>query len=362
MPKKTKPVQKIKDDDLSLDEDVLEDEELSLSDESLEDVSDDVSAEVSEDILVEDEDAESVDVDDADEEDEAILLATKKHKRTPEEAADVTRMYLNEIGFSPLLTAEEEVMFSRKAQKGDEAARKRMIESNLRLVVKIARRYYNRGLPFLDVVAEGNFGLMHAVEKFDPERGFRFSTYATWWIRQSIERAIMNQSRMIRLPVHIIKEMNIYLRAARKLSSELEHAPSYEEIAALTDRPLDSVKELLSLQDDAVSYDVPVAKDSETSLVDVIADTRAGNDPLESLHQDTLRSSLDEVLGTLTETQREILLRRFGLHGHDRETLEIVGLAVGLTRERVRQIQLEALKKLHILMKDRGIDSTVYFG
>jgi RNA polymerase nonessential primary-like sigma factor len=293
---------------------------------------------------------------------EELLLreVTEDNKYSLVDVVDVTRMYLNEIGFSPLLTAQEEIFFSKAAQKGDESARKRMIESNLRLVVKIARRYYNRGLPFLDIVAEGNFGLMHAVEKFDPDRGFRFSTYATWWIRQSIERAIMNQSRMIRLPVHIIKEMNIYLRAAKKLAAQLEHYPSYEEIAAMTDRPIDAVKELLSLQDDAISYDLPISKESETSLVEIIADHSSLGDPVGALQRSTMESSLDLLLNELTHTQREILIRRFGLKNHDRETLELVGKAVGLTRERVRQIQLEALKRLHGMMLERGLDSSIF--
>lgn len=276
-------------------------------------------------------------------------------------AQDVTRLYLNEIGFSPLLTAEEEITFSKAAQAGDESARKRMIESNLRLVVKIARRYHNRGLEFLDVVAEGNFGLMHAVEKFDPTRGFRFSTYATWWIRQSIERAIMNQSRTIRLPVHIIKELNIYLRAAKKLATELEHQPSYEEIAKLVDRPIDEVKSLMYVQDDAISYDVPIASDTEASLLDILADTNKRSDPVEALHQETLEDNIDRLLNMLSQTQREVIVRRFGLKHHDKETLEKVGQAVGLTRERVRQIQLEGLKRLHQIMIKENISSHFFY-
>jgi RNA polymerase nonessential primary-like sigma factor len=155
---------------------------------------------------------------------------------------DATQLYLNEIGFSPLLSAEEEVFFARKSLKGDEAARKRMIESNLRLVVKISRRYVNRGLALLDLIEEGNLGLIRAVEKFDPERGFRFSTYATWWIRQTIERAIMNQTRTIRLPIHVVKELNVYLRAARELSQKLDHEPTAEEIADLLDKPVADVE------------------------------------------------------------------------------------------------------------------------
>jgi len=293
---------------------------------------------------------------------EELSLKDDDHKASAlVHAQDVTRLYLNEIGFSPLLTAEEEISFAKAAQAGDEAARKRMIESNLRLVVKIARRYHKRGLEFLDVVAEGNFGLMHAVEKFDPTRGFRFSTYATWWIRQSIERAIMNQSRTIRLPVHIIKELNIYLRAAKKLATELQHQPSFEEIATLVDRPIEEVKSLMYVQDDAISYDVPIGSDTDASLLDILADTNKRSDPVEALHQETLEGSIDRLLNMLSPTQREVIVRRFGLKQHDKETLEKVGQAVGLTRERVRQIQLEGLKRLHQIMIKENISSHFFY-
>lgn len=171
---------------------------------------------------------------------------------------DATQLYLGEIGYSPLLTAEEEVFFARRALRGDEASRRRMIESNLRLVVKIARRYSNRGLALLDLIEEGNLGLIRAVEKFDPERGFRFSTYATWWIRQTIERAIMNQTRTIRLPIHIVKELNVYLRTARELSHKLDHEPSAEEIAEQLDRPVTDVSRMLRLNERITSVDTPL--------------------------------------------------------------------------------------------------------
>lgn len=176
---------------------------------------------------------------------------------------DATQMYLSEIGFSPLLTAEEEVLYARRALRGDEAARKRMIESNLRLVVKISRRYSNRGLALLDLIEEGNLGLIRAVEKFDPERGFRFSTYATWWIRQTIERALMNQTRTIRLPIHVVKELNIYLRTARELSQRLDHEPTPEEIALELDRPVDDVTKMLRLNERISSVDTPIGGDGE---------------------------------------------------------------------------------------------------
>ncbi|HBB77415.1 MAG TPA: RNA polymerase sigma factor RpoS, partial [Pseudomonas sp.] len=187
-------------------------------------------------------------------------------------ALDATQLYLNEIGFSPLLTPEEEVHFARLAQKGDPAGRKRMIESNLRLVVKIARRYINRGLSLLDLVEEGNLGLIRAVEKFDPERGFRFSTYATWWIRQTIERAIMNQTRTIRLPIHVVKELNVYLRAARELTQKLDHEPSPEEIAHLLERPVGEVKRMLGLNERVTSVDVSLGPDTDKTLLDTLTD------------------------------------------------------------------------------------------
>jgi len=177
------------------------------------------------------------------EEKETVFEAGK----VPDSQMDATRLYLSEIGFSPLLSAEEEVHYSRLALQGDEAGRRRMIESNLRLVVKIARRYLNRGLALLDLIEEGNLGLIRAVEKFDPERGFRFSTYATWWIRQTIERAIMNQTRTIRLPIHVVKEINVYLRAARQLTQTLDHEPSCEEIAEMLDKPVEDVKRMMQV-------------------------------------------------------------------------------------------------------------------
>ncbi len=186
---------------------------------------------------------------------------------------DATQMYLSEIGFSPLLTAEEEVLYARRALRGDEAARKRMIESNLRLVVKISRRYSNRGLALLDLIEEGNLGLIRAVEKFDPERGFRFSTYATWWIRQTIERALMNQTRTIRLPIHVVKELNIYLRTARELSQRLDHEPTPEEIALELDRPVDDVTKMLRLNERISSVDTPIGGDGDKALLDILPDS-----------------------------------------------------------------------------------------
>jgi len=273
--------------------------------------------------------------------------------------ADATRLYLREIGFSPLLTAEEEVYFARRAQKGDGAARKRMIESNLRLVVKIARRYMNRGLSLLDLIEEGNLGLIRAVEKFDPERGFRFSTYATWWIRQTIERGIMNQTRTIRLPVHVLKEINIYQRAARHLAQKLDHEPSPEEVAALLDKPVEDVKEMLGLNERIASVDAPLDDDPDRSLLDAIADDRTP-DPENMLQHDDLQQLIELWLNELSDKQREVVERRFGLSGREISTLEEVGADIGVTRERVRQIQVEALKRLRVILEKAGysVEST----
>jgi RNA polymerase nonessential primary-like sigma factor len=269
-------------------------------------------------------------------------------------ALDATQMYLSEIGFSPLLSAEEEVHYATLALKGDEASRKKMIESNLRLVVKISRRYLNRGLPLLDLIEEGNLGLMKSVEKFDPQRGFRFSTYATWWIRQTIERAIMNQTRTIRLPIHVVKELNVYLRAARQLTQKLDHEPSSEEIAEMVDKPLEDVEKLLGLNDKVTSVDTPIGFDDNKSLLDTIADENSVN-PADLLTNENLRQHIESLLDKLTENQQQVIERRFGLRGFEKATLEDVGKQIDLTRERVRQIQVEALKTLRHLLEEVGL-------
>ena len=279
--------------------------------------------------------------------------ASSKSRATNAEAHDPTRLYLNEIGASPLLTAEEEVSLSRLAQQGDEAARKHMIESNLRLVVKIARRYMNRGLAFLDLIEEGNLGLIRAVEKFNPELGFRFSTYGTWWIRQTIERAIMNQTRTIRLPIHVVKEINVYLRAARNLAQTLDHEPSAEDIATLLNKPIADVERMLGLNERTASTDSSVMSDSGKTLLDTIADN-AVKDPTETLQEESIHSNLEDCLSQLTDKQREVVERRFGLHGYSVSTLEQVGKEIGVTRERVRQIQMDALKKLKRILEQEG--------
>ena len=299
--------------------------------------------------------------------DEALVLdqrapAAESQEDTGEithQVIDATSLYLKEIGFAPLLTADEEVFYARKLQKGCEKSRHRMMESNLRLVVKISRRYVNRGLELLDLIEEGNLGLMRAVEKFDPELGYRFSTYATWWIRQTIERGLMNQTRTIRLPVHVVKELNVYLRASRKLAQKLDHAPTPEEIAAEVDKPVADVLKILSLSERISSIDIPVA-DKEKTLVETIADDN-GFSPENEIEEENLMDRLGEWLEQLPEKQREVLVRRFGLLHHQEETLEQVGREIGLTRERVRQIQVDALRRLRDVLRKHGLNRDVLF-
>ncbi len=265
---------------------------------------------------------------------------------------DPTRLYLSEIGVSPLLSAEEERSYARLAQRGDESARQRMIECNLRLVVKIARRYVNRGLPFLDLIEEGNLGLIHAVKKFDPERGFRFSTYATWWIRQTIERAIMNQSGAVRLPIHVIKDIHTCLRAARVIRQRQDRAPSAAQIAAHLKRDVADVTRLLALHECVTLRSANV----DDSVEGPVERLRAGRDadPSCCAQRDHARDVVDHWLGALDEKQRAVVERRFGLRGRRRETLERIGEDIGVTRERVRQIQLDALKQLRTLLESHG--------
>lgn len=273
---------------------------------------------------------------------------------------DATQLYLGEIGYAPLLTAEEEVFFARRALRGDEASRKRMIESNLRLVVKISRRYSNRGLALLDLIEEGNLGLIWAVEKFDPERGFRFSTYATWWIRQTIERAIMNQTRTIRLPIYIVKELNVYLRTARELSHKLDHEPSAEEIAEQLEKPVHDVSRMLRLNERITSVDTPLGGDSEKALLDILTDENESG-PEDCTQNDDMKQSIVKWLFELNAKQREVLARRFGLLGYEAATLEDVGREIGLTRERVRQIQVEGLRRLREILQGQGLSIEALF-
>ena len=289
-----------------------------------------------------------------------ILCSSVRNNATPSRSAashDATSLYLGDIGISKLLTADEEKKYARRILKGDESARHRMIESNLRLVVKISRRYLNRGLPLLDLIEEGNLGLIHAVKKFDPERGFRFSTYATWWIRQTIERAIMNQARTVRLPIHIIKEINSVLRATRQLRQTQEAQPTPAEIAQHMDRKVEDIERLLALHDRVtIGSTGPVGSDDDRALLDVIP-AAPDNEPAECAQNDGVHKILDHWVWELGDKQRAVVERRFGLHGYRRLTLEEIGREIGVTRERVRQIQIEALKNLKQMLESHGIDS-----
>ncbi len=273
---------------------------------------------------------------------------------------DATRLYLKELGSSRLLSADEEKYYGKLAQNGDPAARRRMIESNLRLVVKISRRYLNRGLPLLDLIEEGNLGLIRAVEKFEPDRGFRFSTYATWWIRQTIERAIMNQTRTIRLPIHVVKEMNVYLKAFRQLSHTLDHDPSAGDVAKHLDKPVKTVEKMLKLNERVASVDVPVKKDSDKSLLDSISDDEKPS-LSDILQNERISVSLKGWLDQLNDKQREVISRRYGLRGYENSTLEEVANEMGVTRERVRQIQMEALKRLREILETEGFTADAIF-
>ncbi len=329
-------------------EDLVDDEAAAEKDDDGDDTSTEVEAAA---------DADAGDADDTESKDfvDRRKPATDRRKVTTRRAtdADPTRLYLKEIEVSPLLTAEEEVHYSRLALKGDIAARDKMIECNLRLVVKIARRYMNRGLALLDLIEEGNLGLIRAVEKFDPERGFRFSTYATWWIRQTIERGLMNQTRTIRLPIHVIKELNTYLRAARKLTQELNREATSEDVAKLLKKPVKDVEKMFKLADRVSSFDIPMGGEGERPLLDVIPDEN-NTDPASILQDESVMQHLDSWLDELDEKQRDVVVRRFGLRNHPRGTLEEVGLELGVTRERVRQIQMDALRKLRRILEHSG--------
>ncbi|BAK75496.1 RNA polymerase, sigma-38 subunit, RpoS [Pseudogulbenkiania sp. NH8B] len=271
-----------------------------------------------------------------------------------DDIADVTQIYLNDIGNNALLSPQEEQSLARLVVQGDFEARQKMIEHNLRLVVNIAKRYINRGLALLDLIEEGNIGLMHALEKFDPERGFRFSTYATWWIRQSIERAIMNQSRTIRLPVHVIKELNVYLRASRHLESQIGREPSVEEIAQLVDKPVEDVRRVMNLNERMASLDAPLDIDPMLSIGESIPDDQH-DEPEIQLHNTQLENFVHEWMAQLNDKQRMVIERRYGLNGHEICTLEELASTLSLTRERVRQIQIEGLEQLRRILRRKGI-------
>jgi RNA polymerase nonessential primary-like sigma factor len=273
---------------------------------------------------------------------------------------DVTQLYLNEIGVNPLLTAEQEGVLSRRVRQGDFEARQKMIEHNLRLVVNIAKHYLNRGIPLLDLVEEGNLGLMHALDKFDPERGFRFSTYATWWIRQNIERAIMNQSRTIRLPVHVVKELNQVLRAQRQIEAATGATVTPEAIAEKLSKPVEEVRAVLALNEHTASLDAPLDIDPNLSIGESLADEQAIS-PEINIHNSEVESLIREWMAQLTDKQRLVIQYRYGIDDVEVLTLEDLASQMGLTRERVRQIQIEALAQLRRLIKRRGVSRDVLF-
>jgi RNA polymerase nonessential primary-like sigma factor len=277
-------------------------------------------------------------------------------------STDTTQHYLNQIGTRPLLTAPEELYFATLAKQGDFASRQKMIEHNLRLVVSIAKHYINRGVALLDLIEEGNLGLMRAIDKFEPERGFRFSTYATWWIRQSIERAIMNQARTVRLPVHMVRELNQILRAKYHLEAQHHDGrdATAEDIAHLVDRPVEEVQDVLTLSEHAASLDTPLDNDPQASLIDLLPGAQEGNpDAQAECHEMSIL--IRDWLKGLPDKQRIVITRRFGLDNDDPSTLEQLAVEMGITRERVRQVQQEALIKLKRSLLARGVGKDALF-
>lgn len=277
-----------------------------------------------------------------------------------EYALDITQRYFEDISRLRILKADEEQAYARLMRDGDEEAREVLITHNLRLVVYVAKRYLGRGLPLLDLVEEGNLGLMHALEKFDPDRGFRLSTYATWWIRQSVERALMNQSRTIRLPVHVVKELNVCLRARSKLDKMGVSDPGSEAIAHLTGKSIEAVRRVMQLNRPPVSLDAPLDIDPDLTLGEAIADEHCVP-PDEHLYQAQLEGFVKEWLAKLSDKHRWVIERRFGLNNQDIATLEELAKDLKVTRERVRQIQVEAQKELAIGLREKGVFKENWF-
>ena len=267
---------------------------------------------------------------------------------------DPVRMYLKEIGKVPLLSAEEEIELAKKMETGDQEAKKRLAEANLRLVVSIAKRYVGRGMLFLDLIQEGNLGLIKAVEKFDSRKGYKFSTYATWWIRQAITRAIADQARTIRIPVHMVETINKLIRVSRQLLQELGREPTPEEIAAEMNLPVDRVREILKISQEPVSLETPIGEEEDSHLGDFIQDDNVPV-PADAAAFTLLKEQLVEVLGTLTEREQKVLRLRFGLDDGRARTLEEVGKEFNVTRERIRQIEAKALRKLRHPSRSRKL-------
>ena len=285
------------------------------------------------------------------------IIQELHHNKTKQKnlnSKDPTDIYLKEVGIAPLLSKEEEIHYSRLTKKGDLNARKKMIESNLRLVIKIARRYLRSGMAILDLIEEGNLGLMHAVEKFDPERGFRFSTYSAWWIQQTIERAIMSQNRTIRLPMHIMKKVNSCLRIKNELAKQLNHEPTYDDIANKLSKSEKEIEKTLCLNEKIISIDAPISDNFNKSLVEIVGTDIL--DPAKIVSIQSLKKAICMWLSKLTSTQKSVVELRFGLNNQEASTLEQTGVKIGLTRERVRQLQTEALRSLKMIVEEQGID------
>ena len=305
-----------------------------------------------------------VDDDDADVRDDDIDMMDDGNEEEPDlldlsipdsiNIEDPVRMYLKEIGKVPLLTAEEEIDLAKRMENGDEDAKKRLAEANLRLVVSIAKRYVGRGMLFLDLIQEGNLGLIKAVEKFDYNKGFKFSTYATWWIRQAITRAIADQARTIRIPVHMVETINKLVRVSRQLLQELGREPTPEEIAERMEIPVERVREILKISQEPVSLETPIGEEEDSHLGDFIQDDNVPV-PADAAAFTLLKEQLVEVLGTLTEREQKVLRLRFGLDDGRARTLEEVGKEFNVTRERIRQIEAKALRKLRHPSRSRKL-------
>lgn len=295
-------------------------------------------------------DEQAEDVDEEAEEEEA-----EEESAYPDESRDAIKMYLKEIRVANLLNFEEEQELAKRIAKGDEEARAKMIEANLRLVVNIGKRYISRGLPFSDIIEEGNIGLIKAVEKFKPEKGFRFSTYASWWIKQSIERALVNQTRTIRLPVHISEEINSFVKVVRRLVQSLKREPTVEEIATEMNYATEQVKDIMQLIRKTQSLDTPIGNKEEGSLKDLIED-ESSLSPSKVTEGIMRHEQIMEWLNYLTDNEKKVISLRFGLEDGEAQTLEVIGKEFGLTRERVRQIEASALNKLRFITKRKQLD------
>lgn len=315
----------------------------------------DMNAEEYDDML----DSESYNEEDT-EDDSSEETVIEWERDFSQDEVDATKLYLQEIGYQALLTKEEELHYAKLSRSGCLESKQIMIQSNLRLVVKMAKRYRPRGgLTFLDLIAEGNLGLIRAVEKFNPDLGWRFSTYATWWIRQNIERALLNLQRTIRVPIHVLKELNVYLRAANELTKQLDHEATAEEIAEFLDRPVDDIKKILSSTKYVESLD-KVYDDSNRPVIETVSDENSIT-PEEEYNEQATIDFIENWLDQLTDKQRTVLSMRFGLRGYEPRTLEETGQFIGLTRERVRQIQMDALKRLRVMAKDNDLDADLCF-